>query len=158
MLMCFCRNTESKDRRKAMTPSAFDKDYIDENTDFKYLFPKLETERIQDIYYLNNFMPFSPYYRNSHFSKKNMERYYKFGGFIHRISDWKLPYKSTLIVPLVTFGQNGKSRRLQGFLSVDSPNVWAFSSRYDLPMLLILAEAFAPIVEKYIQSNLLHNS
>lgn len=151
-----CRNTETKKRHTSAPPPAFDKDFLEENTDFNSLFPKLKTHKISEIYYLNNFLPYSPFYRNSHFSEEKQKSYYKLFGIFHRIFNWELPYKSTLVVPLITI-QSERIRHLEGFLSIDSPKLWAFSLSYDLPIILTIAEAIAPIVKIYNQSNLLRD-
>lgn len=149
-----CRNTESKQRQAGRPPAAFDKDYIDENSDFKSIIPLLRARYIKDIYYINNFLPFSAYYRNSHFSKERSEAYYRTFGWISRIATWELPYKSTLVVPLISFDQKG-GRQVEGFLSIDSPKLWSFSKSYDLPIVIHFAGIIAPLVAKYNQSNLL---
>ncbi len=148
-----CRNTESKQRQSKRAPFASNKDYINDNTDFKLLIPLLSAKHINKIYYLNNFLPFSPYYRNSHFSVEMQPRYYGTFGWIYRMIMWELPYKSTLVVPLVSV--QDKKRQIEGFLSIDSPKLWSFSKSYDLPMVLHLAGMIAPLVSKYNQSNLL---
>ncbi len=148
-----CRNLESKKRHESRPPSAGEKDYIDENTDFKKLLPLLSTSETKDIYYLNNFLPYSPFYRNSRFSDVKRKKYYGSGGWFHRIRSWELPYKSTLVVPLII--ENSKERKVVGFLSIDSPALRSFSSKYDLPVIIYLAKMIAPFVEKYSQKNLL---
>lgn len=150
-----CRNTESKNRQSKRPPAATDKDYIDENTDFKYLIPLLKAKHIDKIYYRNNFLPFSPWYKNSHFSIEMQRKYYGKNGWIFRMFKWELPYRSTLVVPLITVSHNN-NRHIEGFLSLDSPKVWSFSKSYDLPIVLHLANVIAPIISIYNQRNLLN--
>jgi len=149
-----CRNTESKQKQTRRPPAYSEKDYIDLNTDFSRLIPLLKVRHIDKLYYLNNFIPFSPFYRNSHFSSDMKNRYYGFCGWIIRITKWELPYKSAIVVPIIT-ADDKRNRNIEGFISIDSPRLWSFSRHYDLPIVIHFASAVAPFVAKYNQNNLL---
>lgn len=148
-----CRNTDSKHRPESTDIPASDTDYIDDNTDFKSLFPKLKSSSINNIYYFNNFLPWSFRYRNSHFSTDTQKKYYCLMGFIFRLFDWKLPYKSTIVLPLIV-EKHPRKREIQGFLSIDSSRQWAFSRIHDLPLLISLAKDISPIIKIYVNKNL----
>lgn len=152
-----CRNTESKHRQSKRPPAHSTKDYIDENSDFKTIIPMLRFKQVDEIYYMNNFIPFSIFYRNSHFSQEMKDKYYGFGGWYYRISKWELPYKSAMVVPLLTIDEKN-NRSIEGFLSIDSPKLWSFSKKYDLPIVLKFANAIAPVIAKYNRSNLLNKT
>ncbi|MBD5261378.1 MAG: hypothetical protein HDS38_04520 [Bacteroides sp.] len=148
-----CRNTDSKRRPESTDPPATEIDYIDDNTDFKSIFPKLRSSSIHNIYYFNNFLPWSCGYKNSHFSSETQKKYYGRMGFFHRVYDWKLPYKSTIVVPLIV-EEYPRKREIQGFLSIDSTRQWAFSRDHDLPLLIGLAKDITPIIKIYANKNL----
>lgn len=148
-----CRNTESRKRPKKRPKSNAEHDYFSENTDFAVILEKSYYMPIDQLFYINNFLPLSPYYRNSHFSEHMRKKYYSRFGWIARMYNWELPYKSTLVVPLV-FSDNNRDT-IVGFLSLDSPKMWSFSITYDLPIVQSIATAMAPIVFKYNSQNLL---
>lgn len=149
-----CRNTESKKRPAKRAVTAKSVDYIKDNSDFDRVVNLFKRKPLDKVYYLNNFLPFSPYYRNSHFSSEMQPVYYRSFGWAHRIFRWELPYRSTLVVPLVTT-ISPKEKRVEGFLSIDSPKCWSFSRDYDLPIVQRFAAAIAPLVAAYNNSNLL---
>lgn len=148
-----CRNTDSKKRHDKRPISALTKDYINENTDFQYIIPMLSIVNSEKIYYINNALPFSPFYRNSRFSKSKRIKYYGHLGIFYRICDWELPYKSTLVVPIIE--ENKGTCTIQGFLSIDSPKYFSFSRKYDLPIIRHLADALAPVIGNYNRHNLI---
>lgn len=147
-----CRNTDSKHRPESTPPPASEIDYIDDNTDFKSLFPKLRSSSIDKIYYFNNFLPFSFRYKNSHFSLETQKIYYESVWGWFRFVDWRLPYKSTIVVPLIV-ETSPRRREIQGFLSIDSTRQWAFSKDHDVPLLIGLAKDITPIVKIYVNRN-----
>lgn len=148
-----CRNIESRKRPKKRVASNLKHDYFSENTDFAMILEKSDYLPIERLYYINNFLPLSPYYRNSHFSKYMREKYYGRFGWVIRMYNWELPYKSTLVVPLIISDNN--SNAIVGFLSLDSPKMWSFSKTYDLPIVQSIATAIAPLIYKYNSNNLL---
>lgn len=149
-----CRNTESKSRPTKRVSTSLKHDYITENTDFSSIMNSFKKVPDEKIYYINNFLPFSPYYKNSHFSSSMRVKYYKRFGWFYRIRFWELPYKSTLVVPIIT-SESSVEKKIEGFLSIDSPQCWSFSVYYDLPIIKRFAGAIAPLVSKYNRSNLL---
>ncbi len=150
------RNTDSKRRPQQSPPPGGEVDYIDDNTDFKTLIEIIKHKSPGRVYYLNNFLPWSPGYRNSHFSEKMSKKYFSWKGIYYRVMEWELPYKSTLVIPIMTLSD--KKRKISGFLAVDSPKMWAFSSVYDLPALISVAKSLAPYIDSYNRLNLTLNS
>lgn len=148
---CLCRDVNSRNRPRNSPRPGKTKDYIEDNSDFRHLFSELSYKSVSKVYYLNNFLPFSPYYRNSHFSDVMTKKYYNYFGWFHRAFRWELIYKSTLVIPMVIHEKN--TPKIIGFLSIDSPRVWAFSTTFDLPSLQSVAASLAPVVNRFVLKN-----
>lgn len=151
-----CRNKESLTRSKGRPKGYSDLDYVTDNTDFQSLIWKSQYNPIDKVYYLNNFLPLSITYNNTHFPQEWKQKYDSLlVGWYYRITHWCLPYRSSLVVPIVTSLGN-QEYRIEGFLAVDSPQLNSFSKNYDLPLVRNVANALAPIIANYAQMHLKH--
>lgn len=122
--------------------------YISENTDFSYIFESIKNTPIDEVYYFNNSIPLNLHYKNSHLHESWKKHYYSWYGLIPRIFNWKLPYRSTIVVPIVPIN-NQKQDSIEGFLCVDCPRMWVFSEKYDVPILKELASSLHPAMKNF---------
>ncbi len=90
-----CRNTESHHRDGGRPKYGLDIAYIDENSDFSYIYHGISDTPIEKLYYMRNFIRYTPFYRNSHLSKMAMKRYYgTFGFSIKYFVNWSCLIKA----------------------------------------------------------------
>jgi len=127
------------------------KDKLNENYDFKCLVSKhskcSSNKKWKDIYYLQNNIPNTYGYYNSHLDEDKLKK--GICGLIQRHTKWELPYKSTLIVPIT----NQIDDSFYGFLCLDSRRIWAFNNQKDLELLRDVALCIWKIVDITLVKN-----
>lgn len=133
------RNTDSIRHRK--NGMKVEKDYIEHNTDFSTVIYKMQNCQQNDHYYFCNWLCWNPYYKNSHLTK-----FFLIHPFLGLFCKWPLPYRSAIVVPIKT--EDEGKQKIWGFLSIDSNKSYAFSKKYDLPIMMEMAETIAPFVRK----------
>jgi hypothetical protein len=158
MLKTFCRDRSISSMERAK----HDNEDIDEkrvhllayNTDFQHIFNNKSSAEEYYKYYFSNTLPFKNDYKNSRIKPgfpMNMPK-------ILRCIFWPLPYKSTIIVPIIPLTKTGKVKEIIiGFLCVDSKSMWAFSKQHDVEILRGLADGLYPtmkiIINKHFSPN-----
>ena len=138
-----CRDSKPQQRKNKTRDIHHD---LDRNTDFRAIF-----RHRNDVFYANN-LPLLSNYANTSFEvygdPKDVPTPF-LRSFI-RDRQWPLPYKSTIVAPIVS--QNHKdihNDTLVGFLCIDSPARGAFNRRYDVDMVKSLAIALYPMISSW---------
>jgi len=90
--------------------------------------------------FFSNWLPFRNNYKNTSFhetiyGKPRGSRFPVYNKII-RYASWTLPYKSTIVVPV--WRKEGKGR-LNAYLCIDSPKLAAFSKRFDIDLMRLIA-------------------
>ena len=134
-----------------------------DNSDFSYIFdPKRDSELKNRVFFCNN-LPCEIGYRNSRLdveginwapddSIKMTEEEKK-----RRVTLWPLPYKSTIVVPIVPYSTKKLLSHVkpQGYLCIDSNHINAFDPKGDVEIVKGLADGLYPamrsIWETYFQ-------
>lgn len=121
LLITLARDNDSKDEREKFDEK---KDRLNDNSDFCYLMSQHDNEnrKWKDIYYIANNLPHKYGYYNSHLNEQELSN--GICGFIVRHHQWKLPYKSTLIVAIA----NNTEDIMYAFLCIDSKKTNGFNS------------------------------
>lgn len=125
-----CRDSISMNDREEIDDDARGMDAINDNTDFRYIFEKYkETKKWDGVYYFSNYLPLKHQYSNTHLdtSKISDNRF----SFLTRSWNWPLPYKSTIVVPIIS----NVDGALYGFLCIDSPKNKGFDEKRDVDIL-----------------------
>lgn len=127
------RDYESNRKRKDLYPDDV-LDKISDNTDFEELFVKLiKKEDWQKVYYFANFLPQKHQYNNSHLDRSVIpDEWYS---WFSRNKKWPLPYKSTIVVPIIY----GGNKNIYGYLCVDSVNNRGFDQINDVKIVQDIA-------------------
>lgn len=122
-------------------------DYISENTDFESIFNivdgynrQRESIDYSRVFYCQNWLPFCHQYKNSHLDPSSVSYSWKIW---KRNSQWPLEYKSTIVVPIISFD----TAEIFGFLCVDSKKNYGFSSSKDVPIMQNIAISLRELVK-----------
>ena len=159
-LKTFCRDNNARDNRDRVNPEDDEiLHYLDENTDFKYIFENVNKEGAEYKYFMSNILPFEDFYRNTRIDPskypprtnipilKELKRYFA----------WCLPYKSTITVPITPLTDKKISEsQIVGYLCVDSPFLFAFNSKYDIKILRGIADGLYSTIKKVSEIHFQH--
>lgn len=126
-----CRDINSYNNRED-----FDKlknlDYLTQNTDFTHIM-NLMKEKVEYkyLFYCQNNLDNTYQYNNTHLKEINIPP--SIFAYFQRKKKWPLPYKSTIVVPLL------KENNLNGFLCIDSPDSKCFIKGKDVAIVQQIA-------------------
>jgi hypothetical protein len=125
---------------------------IFENTCFNEIFHNIDDHN--KSHYLNNDLTEDKYYKNSS-SKIYGEIPDDCSTVEERRKNWKLPYRSELVVPIAPIDLDNSERRKQflGYLCVDCNEVDAFHLKYDVAMLKGVADGIFDIIKYTYNKN-----
>jgi hypothetical protein len=153
LLSTLCR--DSHDGVTRSRPDFKIEHFLNQNSDFKTLLNDLRTGKSR--FFVSNKLNWLRDYENSSFDpyggKPNRGGNWFFDLFLvaKQTIWWPLPYKSTIIVPIIPVNYKPTDEIL-GFLCVDSPNMFVFKRYYDVDLLVGLADGI------YNTVNLIHSS
>lgn len=126
----FCRSSR-QGRDTATFPVLH---WVDENSDFRYIVEKIDNEK--ECYFFGNNLPWRYDYRNTSFEIYGSPSHNMF----MRYWRWKLPYRSTIVVPIAPSTHSVRGNLL-GFLCVDSARSMAFRYSHDVALMQGVADA-----------------
>lgn len=124
--------------------------WLDENTDFEMIFRNLG--KPMGRAFLSNNLCRRAGYRNTSFTLYGGEPGYltiPYLDLLVRYSTWPLPYKSTIVSPILAPGSEGSKPHLLGSLCVDSRSRGVFRERYDIEMMCSIAGALYPLLDQW---------
>lgn len=147
-----CRDNRSKENPKRIQPEN-DKctHYLSENTDFKNILENAEKNGEEYKYYISNALPFEDFYRNTRLDMNNYPPKCSIPIIkeIKRYFSWPLPYKSTITVPIIPLTDEIiEKNKIIGYLCIDSNNIGAFKSKYDVKIFRGIADGLYPTIKK----------
>lgn len=146
-----CRDSKSNNNRKEI--DAEEKlDDISSNTDFRTIFEKIaEGKDWKDVYYNANYLPQKHQYNNTHLDSSMLpDGIFSFWG---RNRKWPLPYKSTIVAPILS----DDSKDVYGYLCVDSTKNKGFNPIHDIKIVQDIALFLSPVVRTICLSHLINN-
>lgn len=131
----FCRDHRSMSRNNKYANQLI----VSNNTDFAEIISSYRDGIFQKSYFFENNLPQLPGYKNSRIDgtyynsiKTSIPIYDKY----LRSKNWKLPYKSTIVVPIYpNSSDNFAKEKLMGFICIDSPQKNVFDKKYDIDLL-----------------------
>lgn len=140
-----CRDRKSKNDGRSDKNNG--KDLISLNSDFSCLFEMVaKGEKMAQSYYCANCLPYKFQYVNTHIDTERLS-----GCFLLRWCRWSLPYKSTIVVPIISVD----GRTVYAFLCIDSPSWFAFNAQHDVGILQSLAlsmtDMMRAVCENYLR-------
>jgi hypothetical protein len=146
------RDSNSNARSRKSGSQDTTKHWIDANSDFEFIYNNFNDENVETSYYLEQHLPNCHDYKNTRIKTGwKPPKIFLFPEKFARKWNWPLPYKSTLIVPIVPLIANDQSQEtIRGFLCVDSPNEGVFNKYYDVDIMKGIADGI------YNQIDLIH--
>ena len=146
-----CRDSKSHNNRKHIDAEGM-LDDISSNTDFRSIFEKIaEGKDWKDVYYNANYLPQKHQYNNTHLDSSELpDGMLSFWG---RDRKWPLPYKSTIVAPILS----DDSKDIYGYLCVDSAVNKGFNYSYDIKIVQDIALFLSPVVRTICESHLINN-
>lgn len=150
-----------KDSRRVQPKEETVIHYINENTDFKYIFENVNKNGEKFKYYISNVLPLEDFYRNS---RINADEYPPRSVIpivkeIKRLKAWPLPYKSTITVPIIILTDNPVDKdNIAGYLCIDSDTMWIFNKKYDVNILRSIANGLYPTIKKIVNNHFEYNN
>ena len=143
-----CRDVRSCSEREEKYKNV-ENDTIIGNSDFHELFQKIaKGNNWQDVYYHANYLPQKHQYMNTHLDSTSLpDNWYS---LISRNKEWPLPYKSTIVVPIVSDDQ----KNIYGYLCIDSPANKGFNNDHDVKLLQDVALYLSPIIRIISENHL----
>ena len=146
------RDSQSNAQNRKSGTQDETKHWIDANTDFEFIYSNFDDDNVDTSYYLEQHLPTCRDYKNTRLKAGWKHRtYWPFPEKYARKWNWPLPYKSTLVVPIVPLIANDQSQdAIRGFLCADSPDEGIFNKYYDVDIMKGVADGI------YNQIDLIH--
>lgn len=141
------RKSSTKNRKTGRTDKT--KHWIDSNSDFDFIYSNFDNENIDTTYYLATKLPCKSDYRNSRLKDWPPKTKLFLLNNVLRQKLWPLPYKSTLVVPIVPlFANEQEQAAIRGFLCIDSSKNVAFTKTIDVEILKGISDALYNKIDK----------
>ena len=119
-----------------------------ENSDFNFIYEGIQEGHAQKWQFFAHFLPWKYDYTNTRLSNWPPKKI-PLINFLIRQLNWPLPYKSTIVVPLLPLSVNEHDdKALRGYLCIDSPRNNAFNKQYDIEILKGLADGLYNKIDK----------
>lgn len=146
------RNSYSNAQSRKSGSQDVTKHWIDANSDFEFIYSNFDNDNVDTSYYLEQHLPTCRDYKNTRLRTGwKQKSYFPFPEKYARKWNWPLPYKSTLIVPIVPLIANDQSQdAIRGFLCADSSSEGIFNKYYDVDIMKGVADGI------YNQIDLIH--
>jgi len=144
-----CRDSKSRNKRKHFDGEE-KLDDINANTDFKTIFEKIaDGKDWKDVYFIANYLPQKHQYTNTHLDSSMLP-----DGMLSlwsRNKKWPLPYKSTIVAPILS----DDTKDVYGYLCVDSAVNKGFNANHDVKIVQDIALFLSPVIRIISQKHLI---
>lgn len=120
------------------------------NSDFLDIYEKLDRSNSGVAYYYRKDVAIDPNYNNSSLSNWQQPTFYWpiFNNIIRKWK-WPLPYRSTIVIPIIPLNSNDQNvANLKGFLCLDSKKTNGFNKDLDIEILRGLSGEICPLIDK----------
>lgn len=125
--------------------------WIEKNTDFNFIYQNIDDKTVDTSFFLERHLPQRHDYQNTRLGKDwppTQCRWSLMDRWV-RSRNWKLKYKSTLVVPVVPLCADEHSLvSLRGFLCIDSPHEGQFNDSFDVAILKGIADGLYNQIDK----------
>ncbi|GAA5033244.1 hypothetical protein GCM10011506_25210 [Marivirga lumbricoides] len=142
------RYSKSKNRKTGTADNT--EHFIELNSDFQFIWDNFDNENIETSFYYERHLPICKDYKNSRLSS-DWRGKVKFGlidNFVRR-KQWPLPYRSTLVVPVVPLLADEQNQKaIRGFLCLDSSKEGKFSPQIDVDILKGISDGLYNKIDK----------
>lgn len=142
------RYSKSKNRKTGTADNT--EHFIELNSDFQFIWDNFDNENIETSYYHEKHLPTCKDYKNSRLNSdwKGKMKLGIFDNFIRR-KQWPLPYRSTLVVPIVPLLADEQNQKaIRGFLCLDSSSEGKFNPQIDVDILKGISDGLYNKIDK----------
>lgn len=149
-VITLCRDEKSSHTRPVGKGDSI-KHWLSENSDFQFIYDNIEGESDNVGYFINNNLPLSYDYSNTRLNchKNWPPPKIPFFNIILRLIFWPLKYRSTIVVPIIPLGIDGRTKeKLRGFLCIDAPKFYSFNEQYDVEILRGISDGLYNKIDK----------
>lgn len=111
--------------------------WLDGNSDFDFIYSNFNDDNIDTSFYYEPKLPICRDYKNTRLKNSWLPKrnFYIFENIVRR-KFWPLPYRSTLVVPIIPLQANEQTQdKIRGFLCIDSPKENCFLCETDINIL-----------------------
>ena len=153
LVQTLVRDSYSKTNQRKTGTSDKTQHWLDGNSDFEFIYSKFDDDSVDTSFYHEAKLPVCKDYKNTRLSSSWLpkRKYFIWENCVRR-RYWPLPYKSTLVVPIVPLLANEQSQdRIRGFLCIDSPTENCFCEKIDIDILKGVSDGL------YNQIDILHD-
>jgi len=147
-IITFARDLPSKMVREPNSENS--KHFVDNNSCYKHFYTNIGKKK-GDFYLNNNLIKDSKYMNSSHNFYGNLPENCASEG--ERLENWKLPYKSELVVPIVPLNTSDPHKEIIGFLCIDANEIEVFAEKYDPYLLLGTADGIYNVMKLYYEND-----
>jgi hypothetical protein len=147
-VLTLCRDEKSSSKRVVGSRDIVPH-WITENTDFYDIFGDPSSGDCDTYFFAHN-LPLRFDYENTNLKKHNWPptRIPILEYFV-RWWTWPLKYKSTIVVPIIPYSLNDRSKdKLRGFLCIDSQRSYTFNKQSDVEILKGVADGIYNNIDK----------
>ena len=125
---------------------------MEANSDFSFIYNNLESDLEDTSFFHSANLIKESDYRNSRLNNWQVKKIPLVPKCIIRNFTWPLPYKSTIVVPILPLNSNSQAQiNLRGFLCIDSKKTNTFNIPVDKDILRGMAAELCPIIDKLIK-------
>lgn len=143
------RYSKSKNRKTGTADNI--EHYIELNSDFQFIWDNIDSQNVEKSYYHEKHLPTCKDYKNTRLNSNWKSKTTKWGildNFIRR-KLWPLPYRSTLVVPIVPLVANEQNQKaIRGFLCLDSTSEGQFNPSVDVDILKGISDGLYNKIDK----------
>jgi hypothetical protein len=142
------RYAKSKNRKTGTADNT--KHFIELNSDFQFIWDNFDNENIETSYYHERHLPTCKDYKNTRLNSdwKGKIKFPILDNFIRR-KQWPLPYRSTLVVPVVPLLADEQNQKaIRGFLCLDSSKEGKFNPQIDVDILKGISDGLYNKIDK----------
>jgi len=125
---------------------------MEANSDFSFIYNNMESDTEDSSFFHSANLVRESDYRNSRLNKWKVKKIPFIPEYFVRKYTWPLPYKSTIVVPIIPLNSNSQNiDNLRGFLCIDSKNTGVFNIPVDKNILRGMAAELCPIVDEILK-------
>ncbi|MFC2186520.1 hypothetical protein ACFCT7_04310 [Fulvivirgaceae bacterium LMO-SS25] len=134
------RDQNSKANNRKTGDADTTKHWLTGNSDFNFIYSKFDDDNVDTTSYVEKRLPIKIDYLNSRLKNWPPKKLI-IGNNLNRRKQWPLPYRSTIVVPIVPLLADDQNQQaLRGFLCIDSPNESSFYEKVDVNILKGVAD------------------
>jgi hypothetical protein len=149
LVLTLVRDNKSSTKNRKSGAKDQTKHWLDANSDFNFIYSNFDNENINTSFYRGTNLPCRHDYNNTRLKDWPPRIKLFLMNSVIRQMQWPLPYKSTLVVPIVPLLANDREQEvIRGFLCIDSPRNFTFNQNVDVEILKGVSDGLYNKIDK----------